>query len=337
MGVQIKDILVFEDIDQSKLYHKTIAIDAFNMLYSFLASIRQSDGQLLMDSKGRTTSHLKGLFNRCVYFKKNDIKPIFVFDGKAHPLKEKTRELRREKKIEANEKYQQALELGLAQDAKKYAQQLGRLDEHMIDQAKQVMKLFGFAVIQAPSEGEAQAAQLVIEGKAFAVASQDFDSLLFGAPLVIRNLSVSTKRKIAGTSIYKEIPIEFFDVKKNLETLNISKDELIILSMLCGTDFNPSGIHGIGPKKALKLVKEYKDKWDELFKAVDWFGAFPFAWQDVFAIFNKPTVEKNMEIVFGELQKDELITYLNEFDFGKEQLEKQLKDLVKEKGLNRFF
>jgi flap endonuclease-1 len=307
------------------------------MLYSFLASIRQSDGQVLMDSKGRTTSHLKGLFNRCVYFKKNNIKPIFVFDGKAHALKERTRELRREKKIEAGEKYQEALDLGLAQDARKYAQQLGRLDDAMIEQAKKVMALFGFAVVQAPSEGEAQAAQLVLEGKAFAVASQDFDSLLFGAPFVIRNLSVSTKRKIAGTSIYKEVPIEYYDVKKSLDSLTISKDDLIILSMLCGTDFNPSGIHGIGPKKALKLVKEYKDRWDELFKAVDWYSAFPYSWQEVFAIFNKPNVEKNMDVVFGDLNKDELVKYLSEFDFGKEQVEKQLKDLQKEKGLTAFF
>jgi len=171
MGVAIKDILEFEEIKLSSIFNKKIAIDTFNMLYQFLATIRQSDGNPLTDKQGNVTSHLKGLFNRCVYFKKNNIKPIFVFDGKAPKLKEKERELRAKKKMEADKKYKEALEMGHIEDAKKFAQGVNKLNQNMVEDAKTLIKLFGFPVVQAPSEGEAQGAYLVNKSKAWALSS----------------------------------------------------------------------------------------------------------------------------------------------------------------------
>lgn len=338
MGVQIKDILDYEEITLNSLTNKRIAVDSFNMLYQFLSTIRQSDGNPLTDTKGNVTSHLKGLFNRCVYFKRNNIKPIFIFDGKAPKLKEKERELRTQKKIEADKKYREALELDQIDEAKKFAASaLNKLDEQMIEESKFLIKLFGFPVINAPSEGEAQGAYFVKNNLAFALASQDFDSLLFGAKYLIRNLSVSNKRKVAGSSVYKDVPIEFYDLAKILEKLKITQDELIIVAILCGTDFNPGGIKGIGPKKALKLVKEYKDRWDELFNILDWFSYFLYTWVEVFNTFKKMPVLDEDNIKFEEVNKDEVLRFLMEKDFDEEMIKRSLDTIKKVKTLDSFF
>ena len=304
MGVQIKDILEYDEVDISILGNKKLAVDSFNMIYQFLASIRQPDGTPLTDSKGNTTSHLKGLFNRCVYFKKNNIKAVFVFDGEAPKLKEKERENRRLKKIEADKKYKEALELGLMDEAKKYAQGINKLDEEMIQDSKKLVELFGFPVVEAPSEGEAQAAYFVDKGQVFASASQDFDSLLFGAKYLVRNVSVSSRRKVAGSSTYREVPIEFYDLNKILTKLNISHDELIIIAILCGTDFNPGGIKGIGPKTAQRLIVDLKDK------------------------LSKENIEINNSLDLGNTVKNEALTALVNLGFNKNQAEKQITKIL---------
>ena len=338
MGVQIKDILEYEEISLSSLTNKKIAIDSFNMLYQFLSSIRQPDGNPLTDSSGNVTSHLKGLFNRCVYFKKNNVKPIFVFDGKAPKLKDKEREIRAQKKMEADVKYREAIDLGQIEEAKKFASSaLNKLDEAMVEDSKKLIRAFGFPVIAAPSEGEAQGAHIVKKGWAFAVASQDFDALLFGANHVIRNLSVGTKRKVAGSSVYRDVPIEYYDLDKILERLGITLEQLIIIAILCGTDFNPGGIKGIGPKKALKLVKDYRDKYDELFKTLDWFSYFPYTWNEVYNTFKKMPVDDYDEIKFGEIDKDRVKEFLVEKDFDAEMIERSLSGIKKVKTLDRFF
>lgn len=337
MGVAIKDILEYDEIELSSISNKKIAIDSFNMLYQFLASIRQSDGNPLTDSKGNVTSHLKGLFNRCVYFKRNNIKPVFVFDGIAPKLKDKERENRAQKKMEADVKYREALDLGMMEDAKKYAQSLNKLDSSMIDDSKKLIEAFGFPIINAPSEGEAQAAYLDKKGLVFASTSQDFDSLLFGAKHLIRNLSVSNKRKVAGSSVYRDIPIEYFDLEKNLTNLNINLDELIIIAILCGTDFNPGGIKGIGPKKGLKLVKEYRDKWDELFKVLDWYEYFDHTWIEVFNIFKKMPVVEVDSLEFGELDKNKVREVLMAKDFEETMIDRSLNTIKNIKTLDKFF
>ena len=337
MGVALKDILEYDDITIDKLSNKKIAIDTFNMLYQFLASIRQSDGNPLTDSKGNVTSHLKGLFNRLIYFKKNNIKAIFVFDGVAPKLKEKERELRREKKIEADKKYKEAVDMGLMEEARKYASGTTKLETFMIEEAKEIIKAFGFPIVDAPSEGEAQAAYMAKQGDLFAAASQDFDSLLFGAQYLIRNVSVSAKRKVAGTSQYKDVSIEYYDLNKILDTLHISQEELIHVAIMCGTDFNPGGIKGIGPKKALKLIKEYRGREDELYKTLDWHSYFTHTWVEVYNIFHKMPVNKEYELEFSEMKRDSIKEILVKKDFSEDMIERQLKGVKNVKTLDSFF
>jgi len=335
MGVALKDILEYEQIELSSISNKKIAIDSFNMLYQFLASIRQADGTSLTDSKGNITSHLKGLFNRCVYFKKNNIKAVFVFDGEAPKLKEKEREIRKKKKDEARIKYNLALENDDLKEAKKHAQALNRLTPEMVEDCKELISAFGFPVVCAPSEGEAQAGRLCNEGKVFAACSQDFDSLLFGTKYLIRNLSVSTKRKVPGSSVYRSVPIEFYSLDKILKKLNISLDELIIIAILCGTDFNPGGIKGIGPKKALKMVRDYKDRWDEIFKILDWHSYFNHTWVEVFNVFKQMKTE-NVEINFNTINKDKIREVLMKKDFDL-MIDRSLNGIKNLKTLDSFF
>lgn len=339
MGTKIKDILVYEETDVKKIKNKSIAIDSFNMIYQFLASIRQADGSPLKDSQGEVTSHLKGLFNRCLYLKKNNIKAVFIFDGQSPKLKEKEQLLRAEKKMHALTMYKEALEKGDLEEAKKYSQGTSKITKQIIEESKKLIELFGFVVLNAPSEGEAQASFLVEKGKIWATASQDFDSLIFGSKFLIRNLSVGNVRKIPGTNIYKEAPIEFYDLKKNLETLKLNLDELIILAILVGTDFNPGGIKGIGPKKALKLIREHKGKeFDEIFKKVKWENFFEHSWQEVFEIFKNIEKDTNIEsFEFKSINKQAIIEFLAKKDFDTNSVTKSLSKIQTHKSLESFF
>ena len=337
MGVSIKDILTYKVIRLTDLNDKKISIDSFNMIYQFLSSIRQPNGEQLKDSYGNITSHLKGLFNRLVYFKKNNIKAIFVFDGKAPDLKEKTREIRKEKKEVALKNLEVAKESGDLDEILKYSKEINYLDKKMIDDSIFLIELFGFPIVRALGEGEAQSAFMAQKKLTFASCSQDFDSLLFGAEVLIRNLSVSQKRKISGTSMYREAEIELYDLSDNLKNMNIDIDDLIVIGILCGTDFNPKGISGIGPKKALKLVLDYKKDYTKLFSDLKWENYFSYSWEEVFNIFKKYEICDNLNIDFKNIQKDKIKEFLKTFEFDENQIDRSLSSIKNIKTLNEFF
>jgi len=324
-----------------ELNGKVIAIDAFNTLYQFLATIRQIDGTPLMNKEGKITSHLSGLFYRTINLIENGIKPVYVFDGKAPEFKREERE-RREK---IKEKYKEKLEIAKMEgerDLKKYAQALAKLNNEMVEESKELIKAMGLPVVQAPSEGEAEAAYLVKSNKVNLAASQDYDSLIFGAPFLVRNLNIVGKRKVANKNIYEEIKPELLERKKILEGLKINEDQLIVLSLLIGTDFNPGGIRGIGPKKALELVKKFGNNFDLLFKFVKWEENFSIDWKEIFNFFKNPPVI-DYEIKFGKVEEDKIIEILVEKnDFSKERVIKYIEILkkhmnVKQQNVLDFF
>ena len=256
MGVQLGDIVPKQRVELEQLRGRVIVIDAMNSLYQFLSIIRQRDGELLKDSKGRITSHLSGLFYRTANLIEAGIRPAYVFDGEPPVLKAHTIEQRRALREEAAEEWAAALKEGKIEEAKKFAQRAGRLDEQMIQQAKVLLDCMGLPWVQAPSEGEAQAAHLVQRGDAWAAASQDFDSLLFGAPTLVRNLTITGRRKLPGKDVYIEVSPEVIELQTLLKELGITREQLVDIGILVGTDFN-AGIKGIGPKRALELVKEH--------------------------------------------------------------------------------
>lgn len=257
MGVDLKDLVPRQQVDLGYLKGKVIAIDAYNALYQFLAIIRQPDGTPLKDFKGRVTSHLSGLFYRTVNLVELGLKPIYVFDGKPPELKEMEILSRMRHKEEALRKYEDALKRRDLVAARIYAQQTSRLIEPMVQEAKTLLDALGVPWVQAPSEGEAQAAFMASRGSVWAAASQDYDSLLFGAPRLVRNLTISGRRKLPRRNVYIEVTPEVIELDKVLKELNISREQLIDIGILVGTDYNPEGVKGIGPKKALKLIATY--------------------------------------------------------------------------------
>lgn len=256
MGTKINE-LVSESkkvISFENLLNKDIAIDAFNTIYQFLAIIRQKDGTPLKDYNGNVTSHLSGLFYRTLNFLEHNIKPIYVFDGKPSELKLDTIKERKKVKEEARQKMVEAQEKEDFEQAMKYAQFTSSLNENMINESKKLIEYLGIPVIQANSEGEAQAAYLVSKGDAWATASQDYDSLLFSTKRLIRNFAITRTRKVKDTTT--SVDIEYISLSKFLEGLGISQEQLIEMGILIGTDFYP-GIKGIGQHTALDLIKQH--------------------------------------------------------------------------------
>jgi len=337
MGLNIREIIPRQEIELSDLKGKTLCVDAFNILYQFLSSIRQIDGTPLMDSKKRITSHLSGIFYRNIALLEQGIKLIYVFDGEAPELKLKTHKKRGSARETARQRYEEAKGVEDLASMKRYSSQLIRLNDEMIEESKELLKAMGIAVIQAPSEGEAQAAYLAkIKEEIYASASQDYDSLLFGAPKLIRNLTLARKRKtISG---WMEVKPELIKLDKVLNSLEINIDQLICLGILVGTDYNPRGIPGIGQKKALQLVKKFKQP-ILIFKEVEeQIMSLPeedqFDWKKIFELFHRPKVSKP-SYKFGKVNEKKITELLVErHEFSEIRVQKQLERLreITEKG-----
>lgn len=330
MGLQIGEIVPKKEIELEDLKGRTLAVDAFNVIYQFLSTIRQPDGTPLMDSKGRITSHLSGLFYRNVNLLLEGIKLIYVFDGKAPEIKKGTREKREEAKDIAREKYEEAKTEEDIEKMGKYARQIVHLDEEKIKESKELLKAMGIAVVQAPGEGEAQASYIAKHEKGvYAVASQDYDSLIFEAPYLIQNLTLAKKRKtISG---YVEIKPMLIEAKEVLKELGINNEQLICLGILSGTDYNPGGVKGIGPKKALKLVLEHK-KPEKIFGEVESFEkegkyAIDFDWKEVFEALKNPEIDKKYKIEFPKLDLKKIKKILIEHEFSEERINNQFDKL----------
>jgi flap endonuclease-1 len=255
MGVDIGDLFKWEKISFKDLHDRVIIIDAHNVLHQFLASIRRRDGTPLKDSNGEITSHLSGILHRTANLVEAKIRPVYAFDGEPHPLKAKTLEERRKRKELAEKEWKEALEAGDLEKARIKAQQTSRVTDEIIQQSKELLDALGIPHIQSPSEGEAQASYMVKKGDAYAVGSQDFDCLLIGSPILVRNLTSSGRRKLPGKEAYVKVYPKQIRLKPNLKLLGVTHKQLVDMAILIGTDFN-DGIKGIGPKKSLNLIKK---------------------------------------------------------------------------------
>lgn len=339
MGTKLKDLVVKQTVSLDDLKEKVLVVDAPNFLYQFLSSIRARDGSLFTDSKGRVTSHLIGLFTRTTNLMQHNLRLVYVFDGEPPKLKHVEVEKRRRAKQEAARLYKEAVKREDIEEMRKYAARTSRLSDEMVKDAKLLIKALGLPIIQAPSEAEAQAAHITKKGKAFAVVSEDYDSLLFGAPKLVRNLSISKRKKLPKQMVYKKVEPELINIKETLKTLGINQDQLIYLAMLIGTDYNPKGVKGIGPKKALQLVKKFK-KPEKLFSEAKWKDFFEFSWQEVYELIKKMPVTKNFKLEWNKPNKQEIIKLLvDEHDFSMQRVEKTMDELLKkeQQDLKKFF
>jgi flap endonuclease-1 len=328
MGVNLRDLVPETTVKLVELSGKSIAIDAYNALYQFLAIIRQPDGTPLKDTSGRVTSHLSGLLYRTSNLVEMGIKPIYVFDGVPPALKETEIKRRMKAKKEALVRYEQAVKEGRIEEARVYAQATSRLKDYMAEDSKRLLDLMGIPWIQAPSEGEAQAAHLAKREDAHYCASQDYDSLLFGAPRFVRNVTISGRRKLPRKQVYIEVVPEIVELEQVLEECGITYEQLIDVGILIGTDFNPEGIKGLGPKTALKLVREHGSLENALPHIKN--AEFPVEPQRIREIFLHPKVTDDYKIEWKEPDVEGVINFIcRERDFSENRVRKALEKMRK--------
>ena len=327
MGLDLKSLLIRERTKLESFANKIVAIDAYNAIYQFLAIIRGPEGLHLTDTQGHVTSHITGLFYRNINFLSLGIKPVYVFDGKPPSLKSAEIEHRKQIKKDATVKYERAVSEGKMDDARKYAQQTTSMKDGMVEDSKHLLDLFGIPYIQAPSEGEATAALLTTTGHADVAASQDFDSILFGAKKLVRNFTNSGRRKLPNRNTYIEIEPEIIDYQKNLDALGITREQLIDVGILIGTDFNPDGFERIGPKTAIKMIKEY-GKLEDVNQIQEQLQTINY--NAIRKIFLKPETADVDNIEFGQIRYDDIVNYLsNERSFSRDRVNSSLNRLKK--------
>ena len=298
MGVKFKDIVSPEEISLKDLEGRTVAIDAYNTIYQFLSGIRQRDGSPLMDQNGNVTSHLSGILYRTASIVDKGIKPIYVFDGDSSEHKAKTLEQRRAIKEEAMEKWEEAKAAGNIEEARKFAIRTSRMSPYILESSKKLLEYMGIPYVQAEGEGEAQGAYMVEQGDAWAVASQDYDCLLFGAPRIVRNLTLS-----GGLS-----NLEYLELEKVLNDIDLTREQLIDVALMVGNDFN-EGIHGIGAKTGLKLIRNNSLEDILVQKGITEVSVEPDELRDIFL---NHEVNTDYEIKFKSAKKDKLVEFMCE-------------------------
>ena len=319
MGVPFGDLLPRTKIDLEHI--DTVAIDAYNAIYQFLSIIRQRDGTPLMDSTGGVTSHLSGLFYRTANIIEAGVRPVYVFDGKPPEMKKDTVIRRRETRERATQEWVQARAEGRA-DAFKYAQASARIDSQVLEGSIALLRYLGIPVVLAPSEGEAQAAYMTIKGDVSYTGSQDADALLFGTPRLVRNLTITGRRKLPGKNVYVSISPELFDLDFILSSLELTREQLIEVGILVGTDYN-KGVKGIGPKKALRMIKSVG-----IAEALDNLGA-SIDYGPIKQFFLEPDVTDEYSLAWTPPKEQELFSFLcDEHGFSRDRVENTLKRIA---------
>ena len=326
MGVNLRDIVPKSVVKLEDLSGKTVAIDAYNTLYQFLSIIRQPDGTPLKDNTGKVTSHLSGLLYRSSNLVELGIKPIFVFDGKPPKFKATEIQRRKQEKAKAQVHYEKAIAKGDMVKARKFAQATTSMKSYMKEDAKRLLTLMGLPWLQAPSEGEAQAAHMTRRGDADYCGSQDYDSLLFGTPTLLRNVTVSGRRKLPKKNVYIDVVPEVFTLDKVLKECEITYEQLIDVGILIGTDFNPSGIKGLGPKTALKLIQKHGTLENALPHIKN--AEFPHQPSQIRDIFLHPNVSSDYKLEWKDPNIEDVVSFLvGEKDFSEKRVRKALEKM----------
>lgn len=330
MGVNLSGLVEARTVELSELRGKSIAIDAYNTIYQFLSIIRQPDGYPLTDSKGRTTSHLSGILYRTANLIEAGIEPTFVFDGKPHELKSGTISERKERREKAEQEWYKAVQEGDTKKAFSKAQQTSRMTTEIQESSRELLALMGVPIVQAPSDGEAQGAYMCSKGDVWASASQDFDSILFGAPRLLRNVTITGRRKVPGKDLYRDVKTEVVESKEFLENLGIDREQLVDMCILMGTDFN-GGISGIGPKKGLKLIKDHGD----IEHALAHLDVEIPEYQEIRDIFLNGKYCDDYTTKPGTLDRQGIIDFMTSYDFSEKRVTSVLDRIEESRKVNR--
>jgi flap endonuclease-1 len=162
---------------------------------------------------------------------------------------------------------------------------------------------------------------MALKGDVWAASSQDFDSLLFGAPRLVRNLTITGRRRNPGKDQSKEVPVEIIMLEKVLEQAKLTREQLIDVCILMGTDFN-EGVMGIGPKKGLKLIQEH----GSLEKVMSLLQVEIEHYQEIREIFLRYEVMREYRLEWREPDRDKVISLLkDQYDFSEARVDSALK------------
>lgn len=316
--------------DIKALFGLKVAVDASMALYQFLVAVRSGpDDTNLTNEAGDVTSHLQGMFYRTIRMLEAGIKPVYVFDGKPPELKGGELEKRKERREKAEEDLAEAKEGENAnkEDEHKFNRRLVRVTKEHNDEVKQLLRLMGVPVVEAPGEAEAQCAVLAKAGKVFATATEDMDALTFGTDKLLRNMSVAASRKL---------PIHQIQLSTVLEGLGLTMNQFIDVCILCGCDYTCT-IRGIGPHRALELVKKYGDM-ENVLKNLDpkkYNIPEDFLFKESRELFLKPDVTDPEEVnmVWKDADEEGIIKFLvEEKGFQLERIQGGLKRMKAAKG-----
>jgi len=337
LGVLLTPIIEKKTLTLGDLKGRSFAVDAFNVLHQFLALIRTRDGTPLMDGEGRVTSHLVGLaFRTTRLISDYGMRFVFVFDGRPPALKAGEVEKRREARMKAEREYEEAIGRGDMAEAYSKAVMTGRLTGQALNDARRLLDLLGIPWVQAPGEGEAQAAYMARRGDVWAANSRDYDSLLFGAPRLVRYLTISGEEWLPSKGRARKLEPELIELEAMLGKLGITREQLIDLSILVGTDFN-KGVKGIGPKTALKLIKRHGSiealPRDTLEKVAPHY-------RDVRDIYLKPDITTDYDVAPGKLDEAGLRSFLcGERGFSAERVDaliERMRQAGRQRSLSEF-
>ncbi|TMT85800.1 flap endonuclease-1 [Haloterrigena sp. H1] len=246
----LRDIAVIEEIPFADI-EGVVAVDAHNWLYRYLTTtVKWTDSSTYTTGDGTEVANLVGIVQGLPKFFENDVTPVMVFDGGPSELKDDEIESRREQRRSYEEQLETAREEGDAVAIAQLESRTQRLTPTIQETSRELLRLLDVPIVEAPAEGEAQAAHMVKRGDADYVGSEDYDALLFGAPLTLRQLTS------------KGDP-ELMDLEATLDHHDLTLEQLIDAAILIGTDFN-EGVSGIGPKTALSEIADHGDLWSVL-------------------------------------------------------------------------
>jgi len=307
LGFDLAPLVVRKQIALEDLRGRSLAVDANNLLYQFLALIRMRDGRPFTDSHGNVTSHLLGLLMRTTRLMGDyAVRPVFIFDGTPPQLKMRTLQARREYRERARREWKAAAERGDYSTAWSKAVRMDSLSKPMQEDAKTMLTLLGIPHIQAPEEGEAQAAYIARKGEVWAANSRDYDSVLFGAPRLVRYVTISGQEFLPSTGGSRPLIPELIELEVLLNALGLTREQLVDLAILVGTDFN-KGVKGVGPKTALRLVRKYRSL-ENLPK--EYKDQLPSEAPDIRRIFLQPNVRTDYVLKFNDMNEDGLRRFL---------------------------
>ena len=325
-NADLRQLAHVEDVAFGDLAGSVVAVDAHNWLYRYLTTtVRFTRGRAYTTADGEEVANLIGIVQGLPKLLEGDVVPVFVFDGGVSELKTDEVAERREQRERYESELAEARERedATAAEISTLESRTQRLTELIQETSRELLELFGVPVIEAPAEGEAQAAHMARRGDVDYVGTEDYDALLLGAPLTLRGLTS------------KGDP-ELMDFEATLADHDLTWEQLVDVAILMGTDFN-EGVPGVGPKTAVKLVREHGDLWG----ALDDHGAYIEGADRIRELFLNPDVTDDYEFD-TDIQPDLAAArayVVEEWEVSEEEVERgfeRIEEALTQTGLDRW-